>query len=251
MQSATNRTCWRASSVPAKAVIQTTSETGSHCVSIHGSPSHESVAYPTTACGESRLIWKGRVTPGTPDELPDFWESAGIERSSIVNNDNTLRSVSFSYKMTDNWTDDVKEFIDLCERGILYDDLMRRLNIPAKRRDSFKRLFFSQVFFGKIKTTGRVRELFARDFPNVYRAINDLKRKDYRQLAYLLQAHESKLMIDVICRRILAELPGTFIATIHDSIMTTPDKADEVRTIMVREFQRFGLNPMIRLEAYL
>ena len=77
MQSATNRTCWRASSVPAKAVIQTTSETGSHCVSIHGSPSHESVAYPTTACGESRLIWKGRVTPGTPDELPDFWESAG------------------------------------------------------------------------------------------------------------------------------------------------------------------------------
>ena len=77
VQSATNRTCWRASSVPAKAVIQTTSETGSHCVSIHGSPSHESVAYPTTACGESRLIWKGRVTPGTPDELPDFWESAG------------------------------------------------------------------------------------------------------------------------------------------------------------------------------
>ena len=36
VQSATNRTCWRASSVPAKAVIQTTSETGSHCVSIHG-----------------------------------------------------------------------------------------------------------------------------------------------------------------------------------------------------------------------
>ena len=174
----------------------------------------------------------------------------GIEISSIVNNDNTLRPESFSYGMTDNWADDVKEFIELCEQGILYDDLMRRLNIPPRRRDSFKRLFFSQVFFGKIKTTGRVRELFARDFPTVYKAINDLKRKDYRQLAYLLQAHESKIMIDIICRRILDELPGTFIATIHDSIMTTPDKADEVKTIMVREFQRFGLNPMIRLEAY-
>ena len=34
----------RASSTPAKAVNQTTNETGSHCVSIHGSPSHESVA---------------------------------------------------------------------------------------------------------------------------------------------------------------------------------------------------------------
>ena len=144
----------------------------------------------------------------------------------------------------------VIEFIDLCERGVLYDDLMRRLGIPAQRRKGFKRLFFSQVFFGKIKTAGRVRELFARDFPSVYKAINDLKRKDYRQLAYLLQAHESKIMIDVICRRILDELPGTFIATIHDSIMTTPDKAEEVKMIMVREFQRFGLNPMIRLEAY-
>ena len=174
----------------------------------------------------------------------------GIERSSIVNDDNTLRHENFSYGMTDNWADDVKEFIDLCEQGVLYDDLMRRLNIPPRSGDSFKRLFFSQVFFGKVKTAGRVRELFARDFPNVYQAINDLKRKDYRQLAYLLQAHESKIMIDLICRRILAELPGTFIATIHDSIMTTFDKADEVRAIMVREFQRFGLNPMIRLEAY-
>ena len=175
----------------------------------------------------------------------------GIKISSIVNDDNTLRQENFSYEMTDNWADDVKEFVELCEQGILYDDLMRRLNIPAKRRDSFKRLFFSQVFFGKIKTTGRVRELFARDFPTVYKAINDLKRKDYRQLAYLLQAHESKIMIDIICRRILDELPGTFIATIHDSIMTTPDKADEVKAIMVREFQRFGLNPMIRMEAIL
>ncbi len=57
-------------------------------------------------------------------------------------------------------------------------------------------------------------------------------------------------MIDIICRRILAEQPGTFIATIHDSIMTTPDKAEEVKAIMVREFRKFGLNPMIRLEAY-
>ena len=152
--------------------------------------------------------------------------------------------------MTDNWADDVKEFVALCEQGILYDDLMRRLNIPPRRRDSFKRLFYTQVFFGKIKATGRVRELFARDFPTVYKAINDLKRKDYRQLAYLLQAHESKIMIDIICRKILDELPGTFIATIHDSIMTTPDKADEVKAIMVREFQRFGLNPTIKVEAY-
>src|SRR5262249_29623124 len=145
---------------------------------------------------------------------------------------------------------DVQEFIDLCEQGILYDDLMRRLGIPARRRRGFKRLFFSQVFFGKCKQTGRLRDLFARDFPTVYEAITDLKRKDYRQLSYLLQAQESKIMIDVICRRVLEELPGTFIGTIHDSILTTPDKADEVRAIMVREFQKVGLRPTIRMETY-
>jgi hypothetical protein len=127
---------------------------------------------------------------------------------------------------------------------------MRRLGIPARRRDGFKRLFFTQVFFGKNKHTGIVRELFARDFPTVYQVIIDLKRKDHRQLAYLLQAHESKLMIDIICRRIMNELPGTFVATIHDSILTTPDKADVVRTIMTEEFQRVGLNPTIRSESY-
>jgi hypothetical protein len=56
-------------------------------------------------------------------------------------------------------------------------------------------------------------------------------------------------MIDIICRKILDELPGTFIATIHDSILTTPDKADEVKAIMLREFRRFGLNPTIRFET--
>jgi hypothetical protein len=106
------------------------------------------------------------------------------------------------------------------------------------------------VFFGRNKQTGRLRDLFAGDFPSVYQVINDLKRKDYRQLAYLLQACESKIMIDIICRRILEEWPGTFVGTIHNSILTTPDKADEVRAIMQREFHKFGLRPTIRTEAY-
>ena len=149
-----------------------------------------------------------------------------------------------------SFPEDVIEFIDLCERAVIYEELMRRLDIPIRRRKSFKRLFYTQVFFGKARDTGRVRQLFARDFPTVYEAICELKRKDYRRMAYLLQAHESKLMIDIVARRILAELPGTFVGTIHDSIMTTPDRAEAVRVIMTEEFGRFGLKPTIRLEAY-
>jgi hypothetical protein len=57
-------------------------------------------------------------------------------------------------------------------------------------------------------------------------------------------------MIDRIARRILAEMPGTFVGTIHDSILTTPDHAEAVRAIMVEEFGRLGLHPTIRLESY-
>ena len=45
-------------------------------------------------------------------------------------------------------------------------------------------------------------------------------------------------------------MPGTFVGTIHDSILTTPDKADEVWAVMLEEFQRFGLKPTIRKEVY-
>ena len=107
------------------------------------------------------------------------------------------------------------------------------------------------MFFGKIKTALCVRDLFALRLPTVFKAINDLKRKITANWPTCFKLTESKIMIDIICRRILHELPGTFIAIIHDSIMTTTEKADEVRTIMVREFQRFGTGtPTIRLEPY-
>jgi len=178
--------------------------------------------------------------------LPEFEE----EKRHIGLSDNKIRRDKLAHAAKSPFPDDVNEFIDLCERGILYDELMRRLDIPSRRRKSFKRLFYAQVFFGKVKKPGRVTQLFANDFPTVYGAVCDLKRKDYRQMAYLLQAHESKLMIDIIARRILAEIPGTFVGTTHDSIMTTPDRAEAVRGVMVEEFRRFGLKPTIRSEAY-
>ena len=76
MQSWTNRACWRASSAPAKAVIQTTSETGRHCVSIYGSPSHETVAISNHSMRGEPSHWKRPAGSGTAHEVSDFWESA-------------------------------------------------------------------------------------------------------------------------------------------------------------------------------
>src|SRR5271165_1568650 len=80
VQSCTNRACWRASSVPAKAVIQTTSDTGSHCDSIHGSPSHDSVAISNHSMRGEPPHLKSPPASGTPNEVPDFWESADCQQ---------------------------------------------------------------------------------------------------------------------------------------------------------------------------
>jgi hypothetical protein len=44
------------------------------------------------------------------------------------------------------------------------------------------------------------------------------------------------------------ERPRTFIATIHDSIVTTRDQADSIKDVMREEFSRIGLSPTIRVE---
>jgi hypothetical protein len=39
-------------------------------------------------------------------------------------------------------------------------------------------------------------------------------------------------MIDIICRRIPDEMPGPFLATIHDPILAILDRLDEVGAVM-------------------
>src|SRR5271165_3094834 len=98
VQSCTNRACWRASSVPAKAVIQTTSDTGSHCDSIHGSPSHDSVAISNHSMRGEPPHLKSPPASGTPNEVPDFWESAvSIDITNNSDCDVVLKPAFFKY----------------------------------------------------------------------------------------------------------------------------------------------------------
>jgi hypothetical protein len=57
-------------------------------------------------------------------------------------------------------------------------------------------------------------------------------------------------MIDKVAFRIMRELPGTWIATIHDSIVTTEDEADEVQAILIDEFSKLGIKPSVSLEPF-
>jgi hypothetical protein len=144
--------------------------------------------------------------------------------------------------------EDVVRYIDLVQRGEFYEYLMSEGDIPAHKRKEFKSSFFGGVFFCKNRPVTRQAELFRRLFPNVYDVVCEIKRKDHSHLAHILQRVESSLIINRDARRCMEDFPETFIATIHDSILTTPKAAGSIRAIMMQEFAGVGLAPTIRIE---
>ena len=143
---------------------------------------------------------------------------------------------------------DVERYIALCQAGKFYDHLMAEGGIPEEKRSKFKQKFFGHVFFCENWPETDAAKMFGQVFSNVYATIRDLKAKDYTKLAKDLQRRESGLMIGKVAVRVMRELPDAFIGTIHDSILTTPDQAEPMLSIMREEFAGVGLSPTIRTE---
>jgi hypothetical protein len=139
-------------------------------------------------------------------------------------------------------------YVELTQRGQLYEYLMRQEGVPSSKRQDFKKTFFGGVFFCQNRPVTKQAKLFQKHFPTVYKVIFELKANDYRRLAHVLQRTESSLIINRVVRRCMVELPEVCVVTIHDSIMTTPDAVDQVKRIMFEEFRRVGVDPTIRIE---
>lgn len=159
----------------------------------------------------------------------------------------SIPHLSYSIRCTisiyfDDVTPDVLNYKRLVEQGTLYDYLMKHAG--ETDRSVFKENFFRETFFGK-----RTSKLFCKLFPTIGEEIKKIKRKNYRRLAWLMQRTESKLMISGICRRIMEEHKDTFMATIHDSILTTQENVPIIKKIMSEEFEKLGLSPTIRIES--
>jgi hypothetical protein len=67
-----------------------------------------------------------------------------------------------------------------------------------------------------------------------------------RYPARLMQLLESSLIIGRICRRIMEESPKTTVITLHDQLLTTPDRVDYVEQVMREEFEKVGLFPTFK-----
>lgn len=85
------------------------------------------------------------------------------------------------------------------------------------------------------KYDASLKYLFKSIYPEVYEVFCSIKESQKNQLAILLQRIESFLIIDRCCKKISTERPLVPIYTIHDSIVSTKENMDYIKSIIEEE----------------
>ena len=95
------------------------------------------------------------------------------------------------------------------------------------------------------------KRIFKQLFPSVYDVFAKIKQKDKKMLPRILQSIESKLMLDIIAKRIADEYPNMPIFTIHESIVCPVGNENYVAGVIKDEMQKaIGMNPRVSFEYW-
>ena len=122
---------------------------------------------------------------------------------------------------------DIERYVRLCEEGRFYDELMV-LDDNQTDRETFKKLVFTQVFYGKNCYEGRLTRLFAQEFPTVWETIRTIEKEDYKRLSHHMLRLESEIVINRAVRQ-CAVGTSFWVVTIHDFLVTHPERAERFK----------------------
>jgi hypothetical protein len=118
----------------------------------------------------------------------------------------------------------------------------------SKYRKRFKARFMAFLCGpnnARSRFPNQIRLRMEQRFASVAKVVAEIKRRNYRHLAHLLQNYESTFFIATVCRRIKGESPDTVLVTKHDCIGTTPDQIDYVEAVIRDEFSKIGVKPQL------
>lgn len=142
--------------------------------------------------------------------------------------------------VTDIKDDGLHSYFNLVQQGNLYDYLMKEFNISEKKRRSFKKKFFAEVFYSKNDYESTLTKGFEKLFPAVFNVIRHYKQDDHRALPLSMQKIEAEIMINDVCTK-LADTDIPFL-TIHDSILTTQAHVEDVKVFIQQAFAKRDLS---------
>jgi hypothetical protein len=141
----------------------------------------------------------------------------------------------------------LREWMRLCSCGRIYKELAE----PGESKKQVKlRVLIAFYRSGKWKRFPNLMwRRLRRRFPTVMGVLLDLKKKEHRRAAWLMQNFESTLFIYRICNRIKGERPDVPLLTKHDALGTTPEFLDYVESVIRDEFRRLGVEVKLRREV--
>ncbi|WP_461488582.1 hypothetical protein [Pontibacter sp. HJ8] len=147
-------------------------------------------------------------------------------------------------------------------RDILVSDFYTELSNAFNRehdqnttRDSVKEMW-SMVAFGKVRAVNHVStpdfyRFFAKRYPTVLRLYDTIKAEKYQNMAHLLQQIEAHIVLKVSSKRVTRLKPRVPLFSIHDSLVTTIDHVEFVRSVMEEELSRLvGYKPKLKIEPW-
>ena len=148
--------------------------------------------------------------------------------------DSTIRCALFGVK------EELKQYADLVQVGNLYEYFCTVYDCD---RETAKKKIFTEIFGRQIS------KQFKNVFPNLSQVIEQIKGKDYRRVAWMMQRKESQLMINQVCGDLLKQDKNIFLATIHDSILTTKQNVDVTKIAILTRFNALGISPTLKVEC--
>ncbi|MGH1519753.1 hypothetical protein [Chryseobacterium sp. JK1] len=107
------------------------------------------------------------------------------------------------------------------------------------------------LFFSGTNTRNSDYKTFKKAFPNLIGLIEVFKMKSNADFSKLLQNIESECIIDFVSKKIANEYPKMRLFTIHDSISTTENYAEILKSLMPQYVYEYtGLIPKIQEEKW-
>lgn len=152
---------------------------------------------------------------------------------------------------SDDFGEDLNEYLHLCEEGKLYDHLMTEFQKSGLKieKNTFKTDFFARVVFNDdmAKTKHLYRNAFAQLYPSIDIVIENLKKPGYKNASFQLRKYEAELIIHRIAGRLTSEIHNPFF-TLHDGIFCLEKDQEIARKVIMEEYSKEGLAPCIKIK---
>jgi hypothetical protein len=141
-----------------------------------------------------------------------------------------------------NLPDDVILYFRLCQSGTLYEFLCSETDLNREEvKDQLMTCFFARNY-----CSNKVKRSLVKNFPSVMSFVHELKVTNHKHCSQMLQRMEASVMLNRVVRLLMERVPDVFVATVHDSIVTTVDNTHIVDNIVKEVFNSFNLLPTIR-----